>query len=42
MTEEDGSSLCLMTNIDWEKLAFVQDVKVNNNPSITKNVLGEL
>lgn len=42
MTEEDGSSLCLTTNIDWEKLAFVQDVKVNNNPSITKNVLGEL
>lgn len=41
MTEEDASSLCLMTNTEWEKLALVQDVKVNNNPSITKNVMGE-
>lgn len=41
MTEEDVSSLCLMTNTEWEKLALVQDVKVNNNPSITKNVMGE-
>lgn len=41
MTEEDVSSLCLMANIEWEKLALVQDVKVNNNPSITKNVMGE-
>jgi len=41
MAEEDASSLCSMTNKEWEKLAFVQDVKVNNNPSITKNVMGE-
>lgn len=38
MTAEDVSSL--MTNIEWEKLAFVQDVKVNNNPSITKKCYG--
>lgn len=40
MREEDGIYLCLMTDTEWEKLAFAQDVKVNN-PSITKNVMGE-
>lgn len=41
MTEVDVSSLSLMTITEWEKLAFDQDVKVNNNPSVTKNVMGE-
>lgn len=34
--------LCRMTNTERETLAFVQGVKVDNNPSITKkNVMGE-
>lgn len=41
MTEEDVRILCWMTNTDWETLAFVQDVKVNNNCYITKNVMSE-
>lgn len=40
MGEEDVSCLCLMINTEWEKLAFAQDAKVNN-PSTTKNVMGE-
>lgn len=40
MREEDVSCLRLKINTEWEKLALAQDVKVNN-PSITKNVIGE-
>lgn len=40
MREEDVSCLCLMINTEGEKLAFAQDVKVNN-PSITKYFMGE-